>query len=153
MKTFNRDNFLGGGLLLYAGGLFLLIQGVLVLGMGFGQAGWVATTAVVTESRTSTSYSQERTRTNYHFQYEYTVDGELFQSRRYSAAQLSPSEIQGVRQFNEGEQIPIFYNPAKPKQAVVVRRSPSLFVYFGMLLGGFFLVFATSMTFPEPARG
>ncbi len=145
--NFEWGNFLGGGLLLYAGGLFFIIRGIIVIGIGFGQGDWVQTTAVVTESKTTTSYSQERTRTNYHFEYEYQVDDESIRSRRYSAAQLSPSEIEGVEQFSTEEEISIFYNPENVGQAVVVQKRPSIFVYFGILLGLIFVMMAMGLTF------
>lgn len=144
---FNRDSFLGGGLLLYGGGLFLLIRGLVVLMMGFGQMSWVPTAALVTESSTYTYRSQEQDKTGYAFEYEYVVDGETYQSSRYSAAQIGNSEIQGVERHSAGERITVFVNPDNPKQAVVVQKRPIPFVYLGMLLGALFVVVATTMTF------
>ncbi|MEM7029066.1 MAG: DUF3592 domain-containing protein [Chloroflexota bacterium] len=141
------ENFWGGGLLLYAGGFFLVIRATLVIGIALNQYSWPQTTATVTEAGTSESLSQGRTTTSYHFQYEYWVDDQIFQSRRYSAAQLSPGELTGVQAFDIGEQIDIYYNPDDPGQAVVMRQWPSIFVLLGFGLGIFFLAMATGMTF------
>lgn len=135
------------GFLLYAGGLFLIGRAAVVIAIALSQAGWVATPAVVVQSDTSEFFSQERIQTSYHFAYEYTFNDELYESNRYSAAQLSPSEIEGVRQFSAGEPITVYVNPDNPRQAVVERRWPSLFVYFGFGLGLLALWFATGITF------
>lgn len=153
LKGFKWDNFLGGGLLLLVGGVFFLWRGVQVIRLGLDQENWVEKTAVVTESEVTRTRSGERTNLNYDFQYEYVVDDEIYRSRRFSAAQLSPSEIEGVELYSVGDEISIFYNPDNPEQAVVVLKRPSFFVYFGMLLGVIFLLMSIGLTFTGDIGG
>lgn len=145
--NFKWDNFLGGGLLLYGMGLFLLWRGVMVIGLGLDQKNWVENTAVVTQSEKRTTRTGDRVNTSFHFEYEYIVDDEPYRNRRYSVAFLGKGESQGVKAYAGGDRIDIFYNPDNPKQAVVVRKRPSIFVYLGMALGGLFAWMATGLTF------
>jgi len=149
MKTaFKWSNFLQGGLLLYAGGIFFVYRFVLVLSITLSQSAWPETSAWVSKSE-----KIERREVNgqisyyYDFEYRYQVEGKDYQSSTYAANQLSLSPREGVERFKAGEQLRIFYNPRKPAEAVVEKKPPSVFAYFGFLLGVIFLLMATGLTF------
>lgn len=144
---FNKHNFIGGGFLLYAGGLFLLWRAALAIAIGVMQAGFVPETAVVTQASSTVSTSSDSPTTRYYFQYEYTFNDRVYRNGRYSITQLNNNARLGVNQFEVGDQIDIHVNPRIPRQSVVERRAPSIFVYFGLFIGGMFVWMATGLTF------
>ncbi len=146
--AFKWSNFLQGGLLLYAGGFFFVYRFVLVASMALSQSSWPATDAwVSTSESTQTRTGNGRVEVYYTFEYHYQVGGKAYKSSTYAANQLSLSPREGVQRFKEGERIRIFYNPKQPAQAVVEKKWPSVFAYFGFLLGVIFLLMATGLTF------
>ena len=146
--AFKWSNFLQGGILLYAGGLFFVYRVVLVASMALSQSAWPATSALVSESeKNETRTGNGRVEVYYAFEYRYQVGDKEYKSSTYAANQLSLSPREGVQRFKVGERIRIFYNPKQPAEAVVEKKPPSAFAYLGFLLGVTFLLMATGLTF------
>ncbi|NJL15704.1 MAG: DUF3592 domain-containing protein [Microscillaceae bacterium] len=148
--NFKWSNFLQGGLIFYVGGLYFFYRFVLVMSIFISQYSWIATSATVTQSSVSqTQEMNSRVRTYANFEYAYEVKGKPYKSSVFAATQLSLNSFEGVEKFKKGAKITIFYNPRSPKNAVVERKAPSFFVYFGLVVAFLFLFLGTGLTFLE----
>lgn len=66
---------------------------------------------------------------NLQFRYAYRVDGTLYEGHRYSLTGFTPTQggAQSVaRTFEPGTRITVWYNPARPAEAVVDRGDPQV---------------------------
>ena len=142
---FRWDNLLGGGLLLI-GASFFLYNSVIAIAASFGQVSWQQTEATVTEAFTTTS-SGTKPRTSVHFKYVYIVNDREYSSHRYSLADASGAEFEGVKRFDEGDRITIYYDPENLSMAVVEKRSAGFFVYAAGAMGIFLGLMAIGLMF------
>lgn len=83
------------------------------------QYSWATTSAQVTKSVRSNRRQGEEC----FFEYEYLVAGQVFEGDLYSIKEFTP--CRGVDQFDVGERLDIYYDPARPRNAVVVREGTS----------------------------
>ena len=100
-------------------------------------ADWKQTEATVLNSarRTTTEkVGEQRTkRHSFYIRYQYTLDGTLYESERYtlSTYKSSKASIDAlVQTYAHGSQIEVLYDPNEPSQATVTRgeRSPKGFI-------------------------
>lgn len=145
---FKLPNFLQGGLLLYAGGIFFLYRFFLVMSIFIGQYTWTEHTAIVLQASVEQSRgTNSRTNIISNFEYSYEVNGTTYKSNVFAGTELSLGSFEAAKKFNVGQKITIFYKPNKPSTAVVERRAPSFFVYLGFLFGLILTLMATGLTF------
>jgi hypothetical protein len=146
--NFRWGNFLGGGLLLLLIAGFLLFYSGMTIVASLGQVFWQQTEARVTEAFARTS-SGTHPRTSVHFRYVYQVNGREYSSHRYSLANVGGAENEGVKQFNEGDRITIYYDPENPSMAVVEKRRAGIFVYVIGALGIYLGLMAGGLMFGD----
>ncbi len=142
---FRWNNFLGGGLLLI-GANFFLYNSVIAIAASFGQVSWQQTEAAVTESFTTTS-SGSKPQTSVRFKYVYVVNDREYSSHRHSLADTSGAKLEGVKRFDENDNITIYYDPEYPSMAVVEKRSAGFFVVAAGAMGIFLGMMAIGLMF------
>lgn len=139
------SELLHGPLLVLAGGLLFVVLGVVFLRVGFASLTWAEAPGQVILSKRVLHYSTKYPNgyPSYHFRYVYQVDGRRYESGRYSFAGGLDGASSGVGAHGPGDKVTVYYDPADPAQATLVR-GPSwvkvLWIVGGLvfLVGGFF---------------
>ncbi|BBO76634.1 hypothetical protein DSCW_40510 [Desulfosarcina widdelii] len=72
--------------------------------------------------------------------YQYHIDGHQYKSAKISYLSSIGSARQVVSRYPQGKTIPVYYNPDKPEQAVLVPGNPK-FNYVPYFFAGFFIFF------------
>ena len=141
------------------GGLAYLVLAVICfVGAGFtlsnssGLETWPNTQGIVTMSYVDHGIPDTSQRnTRYQFSYEYQVDGKTYRSDRYSYASVGGNQSEGVKRFNKGDKVTVFYNPDDPSSATLIKQGPGLFVYLILVLGLGFLLMAIGSLLAQDA--
>ncbi len=136
------DFVTGGGLLYLILAVVCIAGAGLTLYRGSGMDHWPATNGIVTMARVAPGIPGSQQRARYLFAYEYQVEGRSYRSDRYDYSSVGGNRPEGVRRYEEGDQVTVFYNPRHPASATLVKQKPGLAVYLALGLGLVFLVAA-----------
>jgi energy-coupling factor transporter transmembrane protein EcfT len=102
------------------------------------------------EQQTSTSGegSNKKTTVNAYpkIAYQYQVSGQAYECTKISFSSSSGNANQMVSRYPKGKTVPVFYNPAKPKQAVLVPGNTGLNYVPYFFAGAFILIGVFSAT-------
>jgi hypothetical protein len=134
------EGMLGGIIALCVGLLLLLIMGGIAAFMFRNVAAsrnWQPTTGQVLSSRIVVRYSEEGGGTDYpDVTYGYSVMGQQYQSDRIfvGGAVGGLGARKTIERYPVGSPVQVYFNPQRPDQAVLERRSPT--AVFLAILGG-----------------
>lgn len=127
-------------------GVFVGIIGNSVYRTWDAQKRYVETTGTVLSSAVKSSHDSEGG-TSYGFaiRYRYEVAGKSYESDRYAFGSFSSSGGHGhanalVRQYRENATIPVFYDPLRPSEAVILRRIHPTMWFLCLFMQPFVLV-------------
>ena len=103
---------------------------------------WPETTGIVESSHVSSQRRNSGTDWHVAVRYSYVVDEQRHESARYSITGPLSTDTEGqaqmlARGFRVGDEMPVYYDPADPTQAVLVRGGEQkawLTILFGVLL-------------------
>ena len=109
------------------------------------QLRYQSTEGVVLESRVTSGSDSDGTTYGYGIRYRYTVGGQSFESDRYAFGSGSSSDghsraSQLVRQHPVGSKLTVYYDPAKPQEAVIERHVDPMMKFLVLFLQPFVLV-------------
>ena len=76
--------------------------------------------------------------------YQYHIDGHRYKSAKISFLSSIGSARQVVSRYPQGKTVPVYYNPDRPEQAVLVPGSPG-FNYVPYFFSGFFIFFGVAL--------
>ena len=139
----NWEHFLThGGLVLLILAIFCIAGSGLTLFRSVGQNAWNKTRGTVTLSRVEPAKPGSQQRTQYLFAYEYQVKGKTYRSSRYSFGSVGGGQSLGVKRYNPGDTVTVYYNPQSPSSAILLKRRPGLSVYIVLVFGLLFFLAA-----------
>ena len=103
------------------------------------------TTGTVLSSQVTSSSDSDGTTYGFGIRYRYTVDGQPFESDRYAfgAGKSSDDHARAsdlVRRHPAGSQLEVYYDPAKPQEAVVERKVDPTMFFLMLFMQPFVLV-------------
>ena len=106
-------------LFLFTFAFFSLIRN---LRLGLASANWPNVLGVVIESSVSRSWDDGVWRFGAQVRFTYEVDGSLYQGSEWSYRPIGPTREDAetiVAEYSRGTEIPVYYDPTKPSQAVL----------------------------------
>ncbi len=106
---------------------------------------YASTTATVLSSEVTSSHDSDGTTYGFGVRYRYTVNGQTFESKRYAFGSGSSSDGHSragtlVRQHPVGSTLTIYYDPAKPQEAVVSLKVDPMMFFLLLFMQPFVLV-------------
>lgn len=109
------------------------------------QRRYVQTDGMVLSSEVRTGHDDNGTTYGFGLRYRYQVQGVDFESNRYAFGAGTASDGYNrsaalVRRYPAGAHLPVFYDPAKPAEAVVDRRPDPMMTFLVLFLQPFIMV-------------
>lgn len=123
---------------------------------------YVPTTGTVLESRVTTSHGDHGSTYGFGIRYRYTVGDQSFEGDRYAFGSGSSSDGHGraselVRRHPAGSKLEVYYDPAKPQEAVIDRVVDPTMFFMMLFMQPFVLVgvgmLGAVVTYPFHRRG
>lgn len=128
-------------------GLIAICGGTILVWNGLASKGWPSVKGVVLSAdmeKHSTTGPGKASSWIPKIVYEYTVGEERFQGEKFSYKVIggeAPRCRKIVAEYTAGDDATVYYNPTKPKQAVLVP-GVSVLSYLPLVFGAFFTVLA-----------
>ncbi|NNF98209.1 MAG: DUF3137 domain-containing protein [Desulfobacteraceae bacterium] len=139
---------LSGAILFTGIGIVIALSGYSAYKTGVESRTWPTVDGVIIKSeieeQTSTTGEGANKKTEVKsyakIAYEYRIDGQKFESKKISFSQTSGNAKQVVDRYRKGTSVRVYYNPDKPKQAVLVAGNSGLNVV-PFIFAGVFVLF------------